>query len=91
MSNSELVPGSGVLAFMYNALYNDEINRRIKESDAELSKVIAEFGLAGTEAERSIRAIVSSKEGSEDLVKQLAEALSDEMNQNPVTLRQHIW
>jgi len=84
-------PGQGLLAFIYNALYDDTINSRIKASDEELEQVIAEFGLTGTETEQLIRELVHSTQPDQDLIALLADNLNQEMNADYSTLRQHIW
>lgn len=84
-------PGQGLLAFIYNALYDDATNSRIKESETELDQVIEEFGLAGTPSEELIKELVNSSQPDQDLVARLADNLNAEMNANYSTLRQHIW
>ena len=84
-------PGQGLLAFIYNALYDETINSRIKGSETELEQVIAEFGLTGTPSENLIKELVNSGQPNQELVATLADNLNAEMNANYSTLRQHIW
>lgn len=83
-------PGTGLLAFAYNALYDDETNQHIKGDGGTLDGEMERFNLS-PEAREKIRAALNPGHVDANLTQALLQMLHDELWSEQQAIYDRIW